>query len=313
MPILRNTVTVIVAAVLILLIPGGTACGKERDWYKYENAYFEVYSDASEKRVRRLLEELENFRAAVVQMLNMSIPAGAVKTQVVVFRSASDFQDVVDNRRIAAFMVGIRGVPYMVMPIGRRSDGSEYIIRHEYTHVLMGYSEHRFPKWYSEGFAEFMSGTRFRDKGKKFTLGDMIPRRQVGDLLVPWSELMSEDFDIHAVSTAVKASNAYYQAWLMAHYLTIGEHYENYRRLGRYLGRFSAGESSISALEAEFGMTPEELGDLVGREYRRRMPYYTIEFRAGVQDHEFVREEVDASKIKTTIADLRERWRVRDP
>ncbi len=71
--------------VLLLIVPACYAA--ERDWFKYENAYFEAYSDAREKKVRELLDDLENFRAAVLQVGNFKVPDGAPKTEVMIFLS----------------------------------------------------------------------------------------------------------------------------------------------------------------------------------------------------------------------------------
>ena len=299
-------VTVQIAIVAIVLVSNVSAIGAEHDWYKYENTYFEVYSNASEKSVRGLLQELENFRAAVVQVLALTIPPGSVKTQVVAFRSAKEFRRLGHERNIAAFVVKLRDIPHIVMPITKLGKDAEFYIRHEYTHVLMVYSGHRFPFWYNEGFAEFMSGTQFMEKGTKFTLGGLIPRRRVGSASVPWAELMSEDFDFDSLSSPEEKSNAYYQAWLLVHYLTIGEELENYPKLTRYLGRFAAGESSISALEAEFGLSPEELGSIVEKKYRRLYTYYTLDFQPGIQDHHFSRTEAHTDAVEETVAEIRQ-------
>lgn len=301
---MRNCVPVMI--VLSTLALAAPAAAKDYDWYKYENDYFEAYSDASERSVTRLLEELENFRAAVVQLLAIEIRPGTRKTRLIVFRSRNEFRELAGNKRIAAFMTGVDGVPHMVMPNGNNRNVARHLVRHEYTHVVLGYSEHRFPLWYHEGFAEFMSGTNFTEKGTKFSVGDTIARRQVGRLLVPWEELLDDNFNVHAISNADKASNAYYQAWMLVHYLTIGDRFEHYPKLSRYLGRVSAGEESLSAIRAEFDMEPDELGRLALREYGRRMPYYEMEFEPGVRDREFERSKFDSAAIAETIAAIRE-------
>lgn len=282
----------------------GMAVAKERPWYKYENAYFEVYSDASEKKVRGLLEELENFRAAVAQILTFEIPAGAVKTQVIILRSKRDFRKITEDRLTAAFMIGVRGIPHIVMPAASGGDWSRTSIRHEYTHVLMAYSGHRFPRWYKEGFAELMSGTKFRNKGTKFTFGERIGRQRSSAAFVPWDELLSGDFEFHSVQAGPKLSNAYLQSWLLVHYLTIGEKFKRIDNFGNYLGRFATGESSESALDAVFGMTPREIGNFAEQKYSKRIPYYELDFISGIQDLDFARSGTDAETVTSAIAEI---------
>jgi len=81
------TRSIFAVAMSILLLLSATSSAKDRPWFRYENANFDAYSDSSEKKVRKLLEELENFRAAAEQHLTFDIPAGAVKTQVVILNS----------------------------------------------------------------------------------------------------------------------------------------------------------------------------------------------------------------------------------
>ena len=296
------------ALIAVSLLCAGIAQSKERLWYKYENAYFEVYSNANEKPLRRFLESLENFRAASLQMLSFEIPDGAVKTQVVVFSSRPQFQAIVEDKNIAAVMVGMDDAPYMVLPLTRGRGGSDHFLRHEYTHVLLAYSPHRFPPWYHEGFAEFMSGTEFKKKGTVFTLGDEIDRVLVGRKRVPWNELLSDNYNLHAQPSGELGSNAYYQAWILTHYLMIGNNFENYPALGRYLGRFAAGEASVAAFKAEFGREPSEVAEQALTHYSNRMPYYEIPFKPGAQDHDFVRTGTDRDEMATLIDQLRRRW-----
>ena len=63
------------------------AIAREKPWYKYENSHFEAYSNEQERLTKKLLVELENFRAAVLQVANIEAPAGTPKTQVIIFAS----------------------------------------------------------------------------------------------------------------------------------------------------------------------------------------------------------------------------------
>jgi len=303
---LKRQIVVMLSTCALLMAAVGSPA-HARSWHKYENAYFEAYSDGSEKKVRKLLEELENFRAAVVQVMALEIPPGAAKTQVIMFRSARRFQKLTGTRYIAGFMSTVDGVPHIVMPVGRRNSESELLIRHEYIHALMAYSEHQFPRWFSEGVAEFMSGTRFTDHGTQFTLGGAISRPKLRGALVPWSELTSKEFNVHSLKRVEKASNAYFQAWLLTHYLIVGDQAKHYPKLSAYLGRYAAGESSASAFQAEFGMSADELGEIVMHKYRRKLSYYKLRFRPGTQDHDFVRHEANAETVENTIDSVK--WR----
>jgi hypothetical protein len=281
------------------------AAAKERAWYKYENDYFEAFSDASEKSVRRLLEELENFRAAVIQMNGNRVPDGAVKTQVVIFDSKKQFGETISIDSVDAYATGIRGVPHIVMSAGRISKWSRTTIRHEFVHVLQGYSSSRLPPWYVEGFAEFLSGMTFRDENTRFTIGDYPGRAKARSSLVDWEELISDDFDFHQISSAEKASNAYLQSWMLVHYLTLGDEQAHNRGLLEYLTLYNRGAASVSTFAEVFGESADEMGPRISKQYGRRFYPLVVNFLPGYQDHDFERMLVDPSIAAEIIDDLK--------
>lgn len=305
---IRKTGAVALTVATAALFCVDTSTAKERPWYRYENAYFEVYSNGKERKVRRMVRELEDFRAAVAQVLAFDIPEDAIKTRVIVPRNWGALQDIVENKSVAAFFTVIDAVPHMVVPIGATRADSAEMLRHEYIHVLQGYSPHSFPSWYLEGFAEMMSSTQVTKGGEKFTVGDVTKRGYYGGPMIAWNSLLSDNFNPHAISDRELGSNAYYQAWILTHYLTIGDQFARYPQLSRYLGRYAAGEASLEAFEAEFGKSPNEVGSWVMQNYNRKISYYQFSFEPGIQDHEFVRTDVDFDKISPTLDRLKKLW-----
>ncbi len=275
---------------------------KDKPWYKYENDYFEAYSDASEKKVRQLLEELENFRAAVIQINGGSVPDGAVKTQVVIFNSKRQFRETIDKDWIDGYAVGIRGVPYIVMTARGLSEWSRTTIRHEFTHVLQGYSDARSPPWYVEGFAEFMSGMTFLNKNTEFIIGDFPGRSKARVSFLDWNELISDDFDFHQIDSSAKASNAYLQSWLLVHYLTLGDNWAHNKDFLEYLTLYSQGEKSTDSFSKVFDESASEMGPRVYKQYTKRFIPVILNFLPGSQDQDFVRTQA-APDIETEIID----------
>jgi len=278
------------------------AVAKDKPWHKYENDYFEAYSDASEKKVRRLLEELENFRAAVIQLNGGRVPDGAVKTQVVIFDSKRQFQETIDRKWADAYAVGIRGIQYIVMSAGRMSEWSRTTIRHEFTHVLQGYNNNRSPPWYVEGFAEFMSGMTFRNKNTEFIIGDFPGRTKARVSFGDWNELISDDFEFHQIESSAKASNAYLQSWLLVHYLTIGDGLAHNKDLIEYLTVYSKGAESIAAFSEVFGESANDMGPRIYKQYSKRFQPMVLNFLPNTQDHSFIRTPA-ASDFEIEIVD----------
>jgi hypothetical protein len=278
---------------------------KEKPWYKYENQYFEAYSDASEKKVMRLLRELENFRAAVMQLQGNRIPVDASKTQVVIFNSRNQYKETIANDSIVAYAATIGDVPYMVMSVSGDPSTSLSNIRHEFTHVLQGYRDSRSPPWYEEGFAEFMSGMKFRANDTEMIVGNFPGRFLVPVGLLDWDELISDDFGFHQISSDKKASNAYVQSWLLVHYLTLGDGMAHNKGLVQYLTRYSRGESSVETFLDVFGEAANTLGPRALRQYSTRFNTLVLEFQSGSQDFDFDRREVSPDVIAVIVSDLK--------
>lgn len=289
----------------IVLIGAEPLNAKDRPWFRYENNYFEAFSDSSERKVRTLLEELENFRAAADQILSFDIPDGAVKTQVIIFNSKKQFRDVAGSDSVDAFAAVIDSVPYIVMSSSGPGRIAKIAIRHEYIHILLAYSRHTFPPWYQEGIAEFMSGTEFKNRGKKFTVGMPIGRTQTRAALFPWEALTAGDFQFHSIDSQMKGSNAYFQAWLLVHYLMIGDDFAYNEDLGIYLGYFDSGVSSDQAFQRVFNQSASELAEAALKAYRRGAPYYQPDFEPGNQDHDFPRSGMAAADASELIDILR--------
>ena len=81
----KKSIAVVFLVVVLGICHGGIALAAESRWHKYENSHFIAYSDNSEPPVRRLLKELEYFRAAVIQFANIEVPPDTPKTHLVVF------------------------------------------------------------------------------------------------------------------------------------------------------------------------------------------------------------------------------------
>ena len=91
---------------------------KDKPWFKYENSHFEAYSNENERVTKKLLLKLENFRAAVLQVADIEVPAAAPKTQIVIFASEKKFHKLIGDHSIGGFAYVENGVTYMVLSAG---------------------------------------------------------------------------------------------------------------------------------------------------------------------------------------------------
>ena len=177
-----------------MILLHSATCLADAPWVRYENRYFVAYSDASEKKARTLLEELETFRAAFLQVGNITTPADAPKAIVLITATKNAFRSVARNPLVAAFATSDGRTPLIVMPAQGDSEFAQAAIRHEYGHTLLRYKGFDYPAWFQEGFAELVSAMELVDRDKSFRLGRAPLRlKNSGPPVFDWRELLSDD------------------------------------------------------------------------------------------------------------------------
>ena len=273
-----------------LALAAGRGLAADDPWIRYENASFVAFSSAPEKKVVPLLDELETFRAAFMQVSSIVIPADAPRTLVLVPASSSEFRKLTTSRLAAGFAQNDGRRTLIVMPVYGDKNWTRTVVRHEYGHALLRYKKFDYPAWYEEGFAELVSSTQLVNKGQSFTLGTPPLRaKQNGPPVFDWNDLVSQNFRPEKMTDPAKASSAYAQAWLLAHYTTLGNNLKNAPILQGYFDRLKAGEPLGQAFQSSFGMTADELWDKDLRAYSKRIPGYTFQYRPGSVDLTFSR------------------------
>jgi len=277
------------ALLVALFAMTGVVLAGSGSWYRYENGYFIAYSNASEKKTRKLLSDLESFRAAFVQVGNITIPEGTAKTRVIIVRNKREFSKLTYNKLVGGFAHPIEDGTVLVLPAAGDPEWTKTVIQHEFGHALLGFKDFNFPKWYQEGFSEIVSTTELTNKGQSFKFGGRPYRlRFYTPLIFDWNALIADDFAPHTITNAAVGSSAYAQAWLLAHYVTLGSQ-ENAKNLQNYFGLIRTGASSSDAFVEAFGVTAKEMWDSELEAYSRRMPEFTFRFASGTLDADFVR------------------------
>jgi hypothetical protein len=277
----------------------------EGSWVKYENDYFEAYSDIPSSEALRLLEDLEIFRTAMVSFDGSRVPEGSAKTRVIIFASKDDFRTATGHSLVDAFTLGIEGAPHIVMSGEGKPGWSSTTLRHEFVHVLQGYAGGELPWWFFEGYAECMSAMEFREKNREFVVGRSTIRSRSKRSFVPWTDLIAEDFSIANVASAEQGSSAYFQAGLLVRYLLVGDEQSQSSRLVEYLERVQGGESSAKAFAAVFGEPADELAGRVYRQRKRSIKPRIYSFLPGIEQRAFELTTASDSAVQEILDELK--------
>ena len=300
----KSLASMVGAALLFAL----AADAREHDWYLYENSHFVAYSNESEKTVTKLLTELEYFRAAVLQVGNIDAIEDAPKATVVLFRTIREFHKLIGSNRIGGLASSETGALTMLLAASGSSKLTKIVLRHEYAHVILSYKKFPYPMWFNEGFAELLSATAIRKGNSQFTVGDDPGRRRSERRLTPWSAILASDFNPHGFSSIGRASDAYLQSWFLVHYFMLNDDPEVHGQLVDYLARYAMGQDSVSAFEAAVGMSADDFGNKLLREYVGN--YYVYDFQEPNVDLRFLRETIDAATLAPVIEPFRDRYKL---
>lgn len=265
------------------------------DWIEVRGEHFVMMTDIAANRAARLVQDLEAFREYLVVEHPESFPDDASPVRILAFGNGAAFQLIVDQPHLGGgFQQTYRGdyaiadlslrIPdgrFTIDPV-RAGRGSivpiyvyvaRYLLHHEFVeYALSGNETRRYPLWFREGYAEYLStfrvvgGTGDPTSRRKALIGE-LPRYRLSlvqkQQWMPWEALLAA----RSYDTGYPVDLFYAQSWLLVHYLMSRP--EGKERLGRYLALINDGERAADTLMTVFEMTREELHRAL-RAYARR-------------------------------------------
>jgi Tfp pilus assembly protein PilF len=253
----------IIGVIAALFVAATTAAAKdidERKWILMESGNFSVYSSLNEKKTEKLLLHLEALRAVFAAQLDDTSKLEEKPVRILVLGKLSDYETLeLPENSAGAFMRDLRE-NYVVIANSSSMSESQTIL-HEYVHMIVRATQRfPYPKWWDEGYAEYVSGSEL---SKKFFSFGLAQRGRLNDLnnarWLPWEDILSttsfSDFG------ARKTAMFYAQSWLLVHYLfNRGEDPESVSlSWANYLHELKIGSSAITAFERSFGIRLTDL------------------------------------------------------
>jgi len=235
------------------------------NWAEYKTSNFVVYSKASDKRTRKLIDDLEVFRYFLLKFNRVEGDEAAVPLKLYIVGSLKNYQKLTGSKTTAGLYKNVRSGPIAVA-IGQKkrwkfgSDPRE-VLFHEYVHYIMHqYSGRWFPKWYSEGFADYLSSFTYKDN--VLTLGTQVltrlPSLQAARKWVSFDEVMSARMTRLKYGSPKEGTSLFYaQSWYLTHYLN--HHPEFKSKIQPLLTAQANGMGALDAVQSALGIPMEEL------------------------------------------------------
>lgn len=274
-------------------------------WYEYKTENFRLLTDVSRLRAKSVIRRLEKFRAGALKFTGKSLGSEIMPVTLIYFDKGGEFRRFYGPGResVQGFFTETSGGPLMVGRFGSWSIAGQNIVFHEYVHYLMRKGRTlRYPRWYEEGFAELLASANV--SGGRMDVGHAPEWREYAlnkkgagdielrDLLDPqfsWSEENGSEF--------------YADAWLLVHYLLLGELSGNksYREASaKYILEFSEGADPFESFERNVGVSIEEFSELLLRYKGGKLKGVRLE--VGDIDSDIVQRKLSDNEIAKELS-----------
>jgi tetratricopeptide (TPR) repeat protein len=254
------------------------------EWHVAETEHFRIYSEGSTGALTEQAAVLEDYRGLLDALTTR--PASSIEPKLDIFLldgigDARPFSST--SRGIVGFYVGTSGriAAYSVAD----DAGAQTTLLHEYAHhYMLGTQGHiAYPRWYSEGFAEYFSTAQFSPG--VIQVGGASPGR------VDWL-VYSEWMPIDRVLTGkwkrgIDVPRFYAQSWLMTHYLLRTPGMAD--KLAAYLQAVTAGQENVAAFREKVMPSTDLQGALKNYLSQRKLTLTT-----------YTRSPKTAAEVKVT-------------
>ena len=266
----RFTLALALVAFILALAPLQTATAKDT-WTSVRSKNFHLVGNASEKDIRRIGVQLEQFRDVLSRLIANVKAGSSVPITVVVFKSDASFKPFRPPSAAAYFQSG-EDVNYIALTSERMEENPYAAIFHEYVHFLVKNNTENVPLWFNEGLAEYYSSFDIMDGDKKVMIGKPISNHVLflrEQKLLPLETLFAVTHDSVIYNERSKQGVFYAEAWALVHYLLLGNDGKRAPEFKQFLQLLTSNmpvESAFKqAFQTDFKTLENELKQYIGR------------------------------------------------
>jgi tetratricopeptide (TPR) repeat protein len=248
----------------------------EREWSGLNSDHFIIYSEVGEQWPQRMLARLEEFRSFVINHLDLEGADNPLPFRIVLLRNSSSLQAIVPMSGVfGMYQTTYQGGFALVDMSARAEDGTSSVditytrsgpiyrtitgtrrvsmdgVLHEYVHHLLANdTNRRYPLWFNEGYAEYLS--TFDVAGDGQAVVGNAPMHRVEALenarWIPLDLL----FQVRGYEEDHGYGDLYAQSWAVVHYMLSTP--ERAGQTDMFLDRLNTEENLVKAFESSFEM-----------------------------------------------------------
>lgn len=286
------------ATICLLFIPV-TAFAKIE--VKSENIIF--YGDVKEKDAKRLVKNLEVYRSVILSLSNVENRPDDVPLRIYAFKKGSQLNKFAESRGIAGLYKDTpEGPIFLTVSAGgfKKNKWSSQVALHEYSHhVLHALSTDNYPRWYDEGFANYLSTFMIDDD--VVTIGSPNVSHGLALKQGPWLDPETVLGAIDRYPTTRRIDKFYGQSWVYVHYMQNTP--ELSAKLPAYLKLLKEKKDPLQAFETGFGLSIEEFHKRA-RVYWNKNLFSVASYKASevLLDHDIEAREISDTAFNFAYA-----------
>jgi cytochrome c-type biogenesis protein CcmH/NrfG len=295
-----------------------SAAAREK-WIYARTEHFEMFSSASERESRELLNKLEQFRATVLKIFPLRHDHEPRAT-VILFETDRRFEPYKplyngQPKDVAGYFVGSPDEAVIALTNDHDFEVTMEIIFHEHVHLLLQARGDNPPPWLNEGLAELFS--TFTIEGDTFQIGRAKPAHvtllsQSG--LLSLAHLFAVTRQSPEYNEGERRGIFYAESWALLHFLVFGEERTVYLpKLMRFLELLSSPGAAIDKCFREAFATDYNGMQMNLRSYLQRGSYYVSSGKLLLGDLSSQIKFRPAGDFERDLALLNLRWRVQHP
>jgi tetratricopeptide (TPR) repeat protein len=250
-----------VAFLLALASCAVPARAAEPTWTSVTSANFVLIGDASERDIRQVALQLEQFRETLGRLLPAARVPSETPTIVYVFSTDKAYRPYKPLYKgkpmdVAGYFVRPPDANFVALPVERGQEGFP-IIFHEYTHLLLSHAIKSPPIWLGEGLAEYYSTFRLVSDGRQAQIGRPIDYHVLllREHFLPLADLLTVGRQSPLYNESDARSILYAESWAWIHFLLMGDPPRT-RQLMALVNAQMAGTPVDAAFRSAFGTDP---------------------------------------------------------
>ncbi len=254
-------------------------------WTRVKTKNFVLVGNASEKDIRKVGAQLEQFQDALSRLLSNAKFTSSKPTTVVVFKSDGaykPYKPLYNGKpaNVAGYFQSGEDVNYITLTPERAGENPYATIYHELVHLMVENTLRTVPSWFNEGIAELYSTFEVTGDDKKVTLGRPLAHHiyTLREKFIPLDVLFQVDGRSPLYNEKDKQGIFYAESWALMHYLMFDDNAARRPQLGKFIGGLTAGrpvaDSFRDAFQTDYKTMEKQL-----QKYVRGSSYVMQQFK----------------------------------